>query len=205
MIALGFSALGNRFQLVVVDQLGVPAHLVEGGPIELAAEAEPVAVREMAAVREVEAEDGVARLQHGHIGGGVGLRAGVRLHVDVLAAEDLLGAVARQVLDHIGVFASAVVAAARVALGVLVGKDRAGRFKHGFGDKVFAGDHLQPLVLAEGFLVNGSGNFRVGLGEGGRHAISHARILIPFCLPETGRQFRVERGGAGHAGRLRIM
>ena len=91
--------------------LGIAPHLVERGPVELAAEAEPVAVRQVAAMRQVEAENGVARLQHRRIRRGVGLRAGVRLHVDVLAAEELLGAVARQVLDHVGVLAAAVVAA----------------------------------------------------------------------------------------------
>ena len=96
---------------------------------------------------------------------GIGLRAGVRLHVRMLGAEELLGAIARQVLHHVGELAPAVVAPARVALGVLVGEDRAGRLQHRFGDKVLAGDHLQPFVLAESFVVNGCGNFRVGLGK----------------------------------------
>ena len=132
---------------------------------------------EVAAVREIEAEDGVARLQNGRVGRRVGLRAGVGLHVDVLAAKDLFGAVAGQVLDHVSVLATAIVAAAGVALGVFVGEDRAGRLEHRLGDEIFAGDHLQPLVLAEGFVVKGSGYFRVGLGEGERHAVSHTRIL----------------------------
>ena len=149
------------------------ADLVEGGAVELAAEAEPVAVGEVAAVGEVEAEDGVAGLQDRGIGRGVGLRAGVRLHVDVLAAEDLLGAVAGEVLDDVGVLAAAVVAAAGVALGVFVGEDGAGCLEDGFGDEVFAGDHLQALVLAEGFVVKGGGDVRVGLGEGERHAVGH--------------------------------
>ena len=174
---LGLFALGDGFQLVVVDELGVAADLVKRGPVELAAEAQPVAVGQVAAVREIEAENRVAGLQDRRIGRGVGLRAGVRLHVDVLAAEDLLGAIAGQVLDHVGVLAAAVVAAAGVALGVFIGEDGAGRLEHCFGDEVFAGNHLQPLVLAEGFVVKGGGDVGVGLGEGERHAVSHTRIL----------------------------
>ena len=132
---------------------------------------------QVAAVREIEAENGVARLQHRRVGRGVGLRAGVRLHIDVLAAEDLLGAIAGQVLHHVGVLAAAVVAAAGIALGIFIGEDRAGRLQHCFGDEVFAGNHLQPFVLAEGFVVNGGGYLGVGLGEGKRHAVSHTRIL----------------------------
>ena len=89
-------------------------------------------------------------------------------------AEDLLGPVARQILHHVGKLAAAVVAPPRVALGVLVGEDRAGRLQNRLGDKVFAGDHLQPLVLAEGFLVKCCGNFGVGLGERQRDAIGHS-------------------------------
>ena len=89
MMTLGFSAIGDGFHLVVVDGLGVAAHVIERGAVQLAAEAQPVAVRQVAAVRKIEAENGVARLQDRRVGRGVGLRAGVRLHVDVLAAEEL--------------------------------------------------------------------------------------------------------------------
>ena len=82
-------------------------------------------------MRQVQPEDGVARLQQRHVGRGVRLRAGVRLHVRVLGAEELLGAVAREVLHHVGELAAAVVALAGIALGVLVGEDRPGRFEHG--------------------------------------------------------------------------
>ena len=53
----------NRFEFVVVDCICIAADVVEGGPIELAGEAEPVAMREVAAVRQIEAQNRVARLQ----------------------------------------------------------------------------------------------------------------------------------------------
>ncbi len=102
---------------------GVAPHLIKSGPVELAAEAQPMAVGEVAAVRQVEAENGVAGLQNRRVSRGIGLRAGVRLHVDMLAAEDLLGAIAGQVLDHVGILASAIVAAPGIALGIFIGED----------------------------------------------------------------------------------
>ena len=78
---------------------------------------------QVAAVGKVEAQNRVARLEYRRIGRGVGLGAGVRLHVGVLGAEELLGPVARQVLHHVAELAAAVVAPPRVALGVFVGKD----------------------------------------------------------------------------------
>ena len=69
-----------------------------------------------------QAHDRVAGLQQRVVDGGVGLRAGVRLDVGVLGAEQRLGAVDRELLDDVDVLAAAVVALARVALGVLVGQ-----------------------------------------------------------------------------------
>jgi hypothetical protein len=110
----------------------------------------------------------------------------VRLHIDVIAAKELFRPVARQVLHHIGVLAPAVVAPPRIALGVFIGEDGAGRLQHRFGNKVFAGNHLQPLVLAESFLVKGSSHIGVGLGESERNAVGHRKILafsFERCIP----------------------
>ena len=90
----------------------------------------------------------------------------MRLHVGVLGAEELLGAVARQVLDHVGELASAVVALAGIALGVLVGEDRAGGFQHGFADKVLRGDQLQTFVLAALFVLDGLRDLGINFRQG---------------------------------------
>ena len=127
---------------------------------------------------EVEAEDGVAGLNDGHVGGGVGLRAGVRLDVGVIGAEELFGAVAGQVFDHVGILAAAVVALAGVAFGIFIGEDRTGRFQHRLADKVLRRDHLQAFMLALNFMLHGGGNFGVGLGEREGHAVGrHTEIL----------------------------
>ena len=141
--------------------------------VSLAGEVELVAVREVPAMGEVEPHDGVARLEHGGVGGLVGLRAGMRLHVDVLGAEKLFGAVAGQVLHHVGEFAAAVVALAGIAFGVLVGEDAAGGFENGFGGEVFAGDQLNLTVLALRFFENELVNGGIDFGERTRDGIVH--------------------------------
>ena len=87
-----------------------------------------MSVRQVTAMRKIKAENRIARLQNRRIGRSVGLRAGVRLHVDVIAAEKLPRAIAGQVLHHIGILAAAVITASRITLGIFIGEDRAGCF-----------------------------------------------------------------------------
>ncbi len=108
-----------------------------------------------------------------HVGGGVGLRAGVRLHVGVLGAEDLFGAVAGEVLDDIGELAAAVVALAGVAFGVLVGEDGSGGFENGAADEVLRGDHLQALVLAVNLVAYLCGDIWIRRCKGGIQINGH--------------------------------
>ena len=124
-----------------------------------------MSVREVAAVGEVHAEDGVAGLEQREVHGHVRLRAGVRLHVGVLGAEELLGALDRQRLGHVDELAAAVVALARVAFGVLVGQHRSGGLEHGLADEVLGRDELEAALLAVHFVRDGGGDLRVGLGE----------------------------------------
>ena len=103
---------------------------------------------EVTAVREVQTEDRVAGLDQRHHRRGVGQRAGVGLDVGGLRPEQCLDPVDGQLLDHVDVFATPVVAAAGVALGVLVGEDRALRLHDCEGCEVLAGDHLERAALA---------------------------------------------------------
>src|ERR1700677_3730205 len=110
----------------------------------------------------------------------------------MLAAEELARAIAGEVLDDVGVLAAAIVAPPGVALGVFIGEDRAGCLQYRFGDKVLTGNHLQPLVLAESFLVKGGGDLGVNLGEGKRHAVRHNWNFSLFSLVETVRSTQPE-------------
>ncbi len=91
----------------------------------------------------------------GEIDGDVGLAAGVGLHVGVLGAEKLLGAVAGQVFDHVDVLAAAVVAPAGIAFGIFIRQHAADGLHDGGAGVVFAGDHFQAVVLAPCFSGDG--------------------------------------------------
>ena len=122
---LGAVLAGELLDLVVVDVLGVLVDAVVDGVEPLARERHLGAVRQVAAVRQAHREDLLARLQEGPVDRLVGTRAGVRLHVGVVGAEERLAPLDRQRLGVVHLAAPAVVAAPRVPLGVLVRQRRA--------------------------------------------------------------------------------
>ena len=111
------------------------------------------------------------------IDGHVGLAAGVRLDVDVLGAEELLRAVAGQVLDHIDVLAAAVVPPAGIAFGVLVREHAAGRLHDRGAGVVLAGDHLQAVLLAMNLGLRSRPKPRV-FGFDEVHKLRHHGIML---------------------------
>jgi len=131
---------GEFFDFVVINALVFFFHAVGHEFVHAAGEVERMAVRQVATVGKIHAQHGVARLQGGHVDGDVCGGAGMRLDVGVFGAEQLLGAIDRELLDLVGVFAAAVVTLAGIAFGVLVGEDGAHGFENGFGDEVFGGD-----------------------------------------------------------------
>src|SRR5690606_12413695 len=76
-------------------------------------------------------------------------------------------------VDHL---AAAVVAAAGVALGVLVGEHRAGRLDDRRTGEVLRGDQLDPLVLTAALGVDQAGERRVARGQ---RAAVHAGLSLP--------------------------
>ena len=156
---------GEPLHLGHVHQVIVGAHVVGDGVVQLAGEVQPHAVGQVPAVGQVQAEDGVAGLeQRGHRGG-VGLRAGMRLHVGVLGAEQLFDPVDRQPFDHVDVLAAPVIAAAGVALGVLVGQHRALRLHDRDRCEVLTRDHFQGGLLPGQFRLDRLEDRRVGVGQ----------------------------------------
>ena len=173
--------LGKLLQFVVVDRLGFFGHAVRNDLVSLAGKIQMMPVREVPAVRQIQSENRIARLQHRGVGFHVGLRPGMRLHVGMLGAKKLLGAVARQVLDDIGKLAAAVIAFAGISFGILIGKHRASCFEHGFADEVFRGNQFQSFVLAAGFVVDRGGNLRIVFVQRAVHAgIFHVVFLISY-------------------------
>ena len=173
--------LRQRLHLPEVDALGGAVQAVVDDPVELAGEVERHPVRQVAAGVEVQAEDGVPRLQHGHVRGHVGLAARVRLDVGRLGAEELLRPLDGQGLHLVHHLAAAVVALAGVPLGVLVGQGRADGLHDRGADEVLRGDELEPFLLALGLLPDQGGDVRVHLGEGAGvlHGRPHSRGWPP--------------------------
>ena len=122
----------------------------------------------MAAGGEVEAHKGVAGLQQRQEHRLVHLAAGVRLHVGEARAEEFLRPLDRQRLGDVDELAAAIVALARIALGIFVGHHRALRFQHRAADDVFRGDQLDLVVLPAEFALDRGGDLRIGLGKRGR-------------------------------------
>ena len=102
---------------------------------------------EVAALVEAHREDRVARLQERLVDRDVRVGPAVGLHVRVIGTEERDEATTRQVLDFVDDLIAAVVAAAGVALGVLVGEDRTGRGEHGRRGEVLTGDQLDRRRL----------------------------------------------------------
>ncbi|MCY1434441.1 hypothetical protein D9M71_505020 [compost metagenome] len=156
---------GQALDLVVVDQaVGVDAVLHR--VVQLAGRTDLGAVGQVAAMGQAHAQQGVTGLQQREIDRSVGLGTGVRLDIGVTCTEQLLGAVDGQLLDHIDVLATAVVALARVAFGVLVGQLGALGLHHLRAGVVFRGDQLDMVFLALCLAVDGGGQRRVEIGEG---------------------------------------
>ena len=112
-----------------------------------AAEVDGAAVREVAAVVEVHAHEGVAAVEASQEDGHVGLCTAVGLHVGPAGAVELLGALDGDGLALVHYLAAAVVALAGVALGVLVGHDGAHGFHHLVADEVLGGNQLDAFGL----------------------------------------------------------
>ena len=119
---------------------------------------------EMAAVVERGSEDRVAGRKRGEIHAHVGLRARMRLDVGILRAEQLFDALDGQRFGDVHELASAVVAPAGVAFGVLVGHHGAGGFAHRRADVVLRRDQLEIAALA--FFLFEDGLIDLGVGGG---------------------------------------
>ena len=147
-------------------------------------------MRQVAAGGEAHAQHRVAWLQQRQEHRLVGLGAGMRLHIGEGAAEQLPGAVDRQVLRHVDVDTPAVVAAAGITLGIFVGQHRALRLQHGGGDNILRRDQFDAVLLAVQLGSDGGGKFGVGLrqrsGEealraGGVDLLVHGLSTISIC------------------------
>lgn len=142
---------GGGTHFVHVDE-AAGGDVVAEGLVVHAADVVRRPVRQVTAVGEVEAEDGVSGLERREVHGGVGLGAGVRLDVEAplagIEAEQLQTTILGGTLDDVDGLAAAVVTPAGLPFGVLVGEDAADGDEHARRDVVLAGDELEVTELA---------------------------------------------------------
>ena len=89
----------------------------------------------------------------------------MRLHVGRFSSKNLLDAIDGELLGHIHVLTTTVVAFAGVAFGIFVGQLGALRLHHSRGGVVFTGDQLNMVLLAKVFCLNRCPEFGVGLRD----------------------------------------
>ena len=117
-------------------------------------------------MRQAHRQHGVAGLEQRGVRRQVGAGAGVRLQVRVLRAEQLLRPGDADLLGPVDDLATAVVALAGVALGVLVRQRRAQRREDGGRGEVLARDQLQAAAKPVQLVGHDRRDVRVGGGQG---------------------------------------
>ena len=149
--------------LVVIDGLGFGINAIRNDVVQLAGEVRRAAMGQVAAVIQAHAHNRITRLHRGEICGEVGICTGVRLDVRKLCTVQLASALACKVLDDINLLATAVIALARQAFGVLVRKNAAHGFHHGLRREVLGCDQLDGRTLTRQLLPKRACHFRIGL------------------------------------------
>ena len=124
----------------------------------------------MPALIKAHAHDRVAERDKRGVGGEVGVRTAVGLHVGESGAVELASAVARKVLHDVHLLAAAVVALAGIPFGVLVREHAAHCLHHGEGREILRRDKLDAAALTIQLLAQHAGHCGIDLRKvGQRH------------------------------------
>ena len=170
----------ERARFVQISLTGVTPHAVLNGAKPFAGYRDVPAVREVAAHRQRHPHHGVARFTTGEVHGQVRRRARIRLHVRVLDPEQARRPLDRERLELVDDLLALVVAAARVALGVLVREDAAHRLEHRARDVVLRRDQADRRRLPLDLVRDQSRHLGIGHGElrVGSHQHAHKHLLF---------------------------
>src|SRR5215472_19208386 len=118
---LRFVFIGESLDGVVVDFLRVWMKSVPNRLKQFAAHIDRGAVSQVPTVSKRHTENHVAGLEDSQIYSLICLGSGVRLHIGVLGAEQILDAINRELFDNVDEFATTIVAPTWITLSVLVG------------------------------------------------------------------------------------
>ena len=117
--------LREHLQRIVVNALRLLVHAIGDDLVIHPRDVDGAAVCQMSAIRQIHAEDRVARLKESKEHRHIRLCARVRLHIRPVCSEELLRAVDRELFRHIDVFTAAVVTLTGIPLRVLVRENTA--------------------------------------------------------------------------------
>ncbi len=136
----------QAFHFIHVD-ITVRADMIRHAVIKNPRRGNFPAMREMPAVRQIQSHHRIARRAGRKIHREIRGRAGIRLDVRMGDAEKFLRTFLRDRLDLIYIFVPAVIAPARIALGIFIREDRTHRHHHLRRGIILGRDHLEPLLL----------------------------------------------------------
>ena len=148
-------------QLVVVDASCLCIHAVRN-KVEIGTRhVDGRTMRQMAAMREIHAEHGIAGLQQRKIDRHIRLRAAVRLHICMLGTEEPACSVTGYVFHNVDAFAAAVIPLAGVAFRIFIGQNASHGCHHSLGNKIFGGDELDAAALTGQLCCHRFSYFRI--------------------------------------------
>jgi hypothetical protein len=146
---------------------------------------------QVAALREVHAQNRIPRFEDGEIGCHVGLRTGMWLNVHMFGTKDLFAALDGQLFNGVHVLAATIIAFTGIAFGIFVRHEGALRRQHCWTGEVFRGDQQQLVALSFLFGIDGGVDLGIGGLQGvkGAHCIFHGHEGASLVLRGSGFGF----------------
>ena len=137
--------------LVVIHTAGFLVEVVADSMVEDTGSIHRRTMGQMASVVQIQAHEGVTRLQTSQKYRSIGLRSRVRLHVGVLGTEQFAYPFDGQALHFVHHLTASVVSLSRIPLGILVRQPRPHGFHHFVAHEILRRDEFDsfelPLVL----------------------------------------------------------
>ena len=138
-------------------------------------------VSKVAAVGKIHAQHLIAGLKQGEVYCKIGAGATVRLYVGVLRTEKLAGAVSRDVLHYVHIFAAAVVTLVRIPFGIFICKMAAHGCHHRRRHEIFRGYELYISPLPQKFIQHRFRNVGRGLSYNVKLYHGFTPLKVPIC------------------------
>ena len=150
---------------VVIEALGLLVDHVRHDVVDLAGEVDGRTVGEVTTLVERKRENRVTGLDRGEVDRHVRGAAAVWLHVRMVRAEQLAGALTGELLGGVDRQTARVPALPRIAFGILVHQHGPGGEADGAARGVLGRDEVDLGILLDDLRLDGGVDFGIGLGE----------------------------------------